>query len=122
MKRTATAIALERRFTGETLRTTDPTRAEQLAIVSTVTSVLPDREDYLPVLQALLAPGRPALPPHGTQHSLTYQAARTEWLDLVRAWVLEQGRVLHSRHVCDDDQRAYVAATGNHFQAPEEDS
>jgi hypothetical protein len=106
-------------FDDTTLRTTAATRDEQLRIVSKVTRVLPARRDHMPVLRMLLAPMRPAIPPHGNQHSSAWSQARSEWLDLVRAWVAERGRVLASRNVSADDQRAYVQDTGNHFQPPE---
>lgn len=106
-------------FDDTALRVTKPGRDEQLRIVSKVTRILPDRADHMPVLQALLAPMHPAIPPHGNQHSSAWSQARAEWLDLVRAWVAEQGRVLASRNVSADDQRGYVEATGNHFQPPE---
>lgn len=106
-------------FSDDTLRVSRLSRDEQLRIVSKVTGVLPDRADHMPVLQMLLAPMHPAIPPHGNQHSSAWSQARTEWLDQVRAWVAEQGRVLASRNVGADDQRAYVQATGNHFRPPE---
>jgi hypothetical protein len=109
-------------FQGETLHVADPKRDEQLRIVAKVTAILPERDAWLPVLQALIHPGRPALPPHGAAHSPAYQAARTAYLDEVRAWVLSQGRVLGSRHVPEEDQRAFVAATGKHFQPPKEEA
>lgn len=109
-------------FSGDTLRATDANRDEQLRIVSKVITILPDRADYMPVLQALLTPMRPAIPPHGNQHSAAWSQARSEWLDLVRAWVAEQGRVLASRNVSMDDQRAYVEATGNRFKGPKEEA
>jgi len=106
-------------FSDDTLRTPGPSRAQQRGLVEAVTRHYPDAADHMPFLRALLAPMRPAIPPHGNQHSAAWSKARAEWLDLVRAWVAEQGRVLASRNVSMDDQRAYVEDTGNHFKAPE---
>jgi hypothetical protein len=106
-------------FSDDTLRTPGPSRAQQRSLVETVTRRYPNRNDHMPFLRALLAPMRPAIPPHGNQHSAAWSKARSEWLDLVRAWVAEQGRVLASRNVSADDQRGYVEATGNAFVAPE---
>lgn len=106
-------------FSDDTLRTAGPDRAQQRGLVEAVTRRYPDHADYMPLLRALLAPMRPAIPPHGNQHSAAWSQARTKWLDEVRAWVAGQGRVLASRNVSADDQRAYVEATGNHFRPPE---
>ena len=106
-------------FSDDTLRTPGPSRAQQRSLVEAVTRRYPDAADHMPFLRALLAPMRPAIPPHGNQHSSAWSKARSEWLDLVRAWVAEQGRVLASRNVSADDQRAYVLETGNHFEPPE---
>jgi hypothetical protein len=106
-------------FSDDALRTPGPNRAQQRSLAEAVTRHYPDAADHMPLLRALLAPMRPAIPPHGNQHSSAWSKARAEWLDLVRAWVAGQGRVLASRNVSADDQRGYVEATGNHFQPPE---
>jgi hypothetical protein len=105
-------------YSDDTLRTSGPSRAQQRSLVEAVTRRYPDAADHMPLLRALLAPMRPAIPPHGNSHSSAWSQARAEWLDLVRAWVAERGRVLASRNVSADDQRAYVEATGDHFVAP----
>jgi hypothetical protein len=106
-------------FPDDTLRVAEPDCTQQRSLVEAVTRRYPDAADHMPFLRALLAPMRPAIPPHGNQHSAAWSKARSEWLDLVRAWVAEQGRVLASRNVSADDQRGYVEATGNAFVAPE---
>lgn len=106
-------------FGDDTLRVGEPSRAVQRGLVEAVTRRYPDPDDHMPFLRALLAPMRPALPPHGSAHSAAWQAARREWLDRVRAWVAGRGRVLASRNVSADDQRAYVEETGDRFQPPE---
>lgn len=103
----------------DTLRVDKPSRATQRGLVEAVTRRYPDPGDHMPFLRALLAPMRPAVAPHGSTNSLAWQAARRKWLDRVRAWVADQGRVLASRNVSADDQRAYVQATGDRFQPPE---
>jgi hypothetical protein len=106
-------------FSDDTLRTPGPSRTQQRSLAETVTRHYPDAADHMPLLRALLAPMRPAIPPHGNQHSSAWSKARAEWLDLVRAWVAGQGRVPAPPNVSADDQRGYVEATGNHFQPPE---
>lgn len=105
-------------FSDETLRCDSPERAEQLRIVSRVVGVLPDRADYMPVLRALLAPMRPALPPHGVSRSPEYAEARTAWLDRCRAWLIGQGLMPRGRQIGTDQQQMYTDATGDHFVPP----
>lgn len=111
MTRTADSITREQRFTGETLNADGPTRQEMLRVVAAVTAALPESEDHLPVLRALLAPPRAALPPHGKSPSPTLKTARKAWLARCRSWVIEQGR--EPRVVSEEDQRAYTEATGD---------
>ncbi len=108
-------------FDDTALRVDDPERDEQLRIVSRVVAVLPDRCDYMPVLQALLTPMRPSPAPHGKSRSLAWKAARIAWNARCRAWVVAQGRI-PGVEVRAEDQRAYAEATGDYFEAPEEDA
>lgn len=117
MKRTADSIGSEKRFTGETLRTSGNTRAEQLRAVAVVMQAIPDRADRREVLNALFAAGRRALPPHGASPSLEYKAARKAWLARCRRWVVAQDRHPSSTQISIEDQRAYEKATGDVWEA-----
>lgn len=108
-------------FDDTALRVDDPDREVQLRIVSRVVAILPKPKDHMPVLQALLTPMRPSPAPHGKSHSPAWQAARIAWNARCRAWVVEQGRI-PGLEVRKEDQRAYVEATGDYFEAPEEEA
>lgn len=98
-------------FSGETLRADNPERQTQLRIVSRVVSLLPDRDDYMPVLRALLAPSH-ALPPHGSKEPPEVKAARREWRERCRAWLRAQG-LEPGQQIARIDQCRYEAATGD---------
>lgn len=100
-------------------RTDGNTRAEQLATVSVVMRAIPDVKARREVLDALFAQGRQVIPPHGSGHSKQWQEARKAWLARCRRWVVKQGRHPYSTQISADDQRAYVAATGDVFDATE---
>jgi hypothetical protein len=94
----------------DTLHADDPKRDVQLAIVSRVVAILPERDDYMPVLQALLTPMHPSPLPHGKSYSPEWKVARTAWNARCRAWVKTQGRI-PGVEIRKEDQRAYEAAT-----------
>ena len=106
-------------FDDTALRVDDPERETQLHVVKVVRGWFEERDDYMPLLQALLTPMRPSPAPHGKSHTQAWQAARIAWNERCRAWVLAQGRV-PGREIRKEDQRAYEAATNDVWALIEE--
>lgn len=105
----------------DTLASTEMDRETQLRIVTRVTTILPDRADHMPVLQALLAPGRPVRVRRGQGRTPEVSAARTEWLERCRTWLREeQGRTPYSTQISVADQAAYERATGDYWRLVQE--
>jgi hypothetical protein len=107
-------------YQGDTLRTNDPEREAQRNVVANVIHILPDRADYMPVLQALLAPGKPVRVRRGQDRTSEAYAARKAWLERCRAWLIEQGLMPFSTQIRESDQRRYEAATGDVWSAVRE--
>lgn len=105
-------------YQGDTLGADEPDRRTRRNVVANVIHVLPEREDYLPVLQALLAPGRPVRKSSGHKALPDVYEARRQWLGRCRIWIREElGREPFSTQISEADQRAYENATGDIWQA-----
>lgn len=106
-------------FPSDTQHASKLTLAQQRNLCEAVTNRWPDRKDYLPFLQALLAPLRPSPPAHGKDRSPEWKAARSAWNARCRAWVIAEGRI-PGVEIRMEDQRAYEAATGDMWARIEE--
>lgn len=104
-------------FSGDTLRTSDPKRIQQLRVVDAIITRFPERNDFMPLLQMLLAPSRPSGPKSGHQAHPAVHAARSEWLGRCREWLREHGVEPPVRQIARIDQLRYEAATGDVWQA-----
>lgn len=88
------------------------TRDQMRRATAVVLDRLGDSPDGHTVLEALLAPPRKSLPPHGAETD----PERTAWLQRCRGWFAEQGQPLAGSWVPAAMQRRYAEATGDVYE------
>lgn len=106
-------------FTGDTLTLADDNPSQDDLARATIARYAFDDDDRQRLDETVFGTPRKARF-HGDKPSPEWAQARTAWLGRCRDWVqAETGRVLTTAQIPTDDQRAYTAATGDAWQAPE---